>query len=804
MKTIFTKKMMLAAIMMVIGAVNLMADNGDTFTTKTVEGVKMTFTITSESSKECFVGDTGNYNIACIDNSTTGTVTIPETAMGYTVVGIREKAFAECSVSQVVIPQTVRSIGSNAFNKCTNLIKCWLPESITVLSEKAFSECSSLSDVYLPHQLTKIEKSAFWKCKSLESVVIPASVQSIYERAFRECDELSKIVFLGENCPGMGEGAFSSAACSSATVYVPNRRNSDYDTKLPNVFFSTTNLEIKHGLENYSEEILDRSTMGYMVGIAITSYDLEWGYTCRYLGAKENVEDKTLTIPENVLNFRVIRLSSVGIMPNLETAVVPGTCITIGDITSYNSSFMGSGFYGCSKLKDVEIQEGVQKILGGAFAYTALKELRLPKTIKEYTTSAVYSCPSLTDVYLPVPNASINLYNIYTLIWNGSSYYEQFLYYFYSSSQATLHVPFSSAQNYESLIPEFAKIEEMEPQDGDIFAYPFKNGHDMLFQIISVADKTCRVYGQDLLTPSIDKETEGTVNIPAKPLEYTVVEVGDFAFTLCKKLSFVSIPNTVDRIGTWAMAGCDEMVSANIPASVKVIDGYAFQKCAKLVNVFLPEGLEKIMDHGFAFCPALETITLPQSLTHLGNYAFQGSVLTSIEIPAGVNRIDEYTFQDCKKLESVVLNEGLQVIDYRAFEGCESLTSIDLPRTVNKLYMQAFKNCLKLADVKIRNSHIALVDNWGTPVADNEAFDLKTDRYAELTVPKGAFEAYNQDPWFLWFNKISYTLEPTGISLPATPSSLPEVWYTLDGQQLPTAPTRPGLYIQNGKKTIVK
>ena len=54
MKTIFTKKMMLAAIMMVIGAVNLMADNGDTFTTKTVEGVKMTFTITSESSKECF------------------------------------------------------------------------------------------------------------------------------------------------------------------------------------------------------------------------------------------------------------------------------------------------------------------------------------------------------------------------------------------------------------------------------------------------------------------------------------------------------------------------------------------------------------------------------------------------------------------------------------------------------------------------------------------------------------------------------------------------------------------------------
>ncbi len=792
--------MMLAAIMMVIGAVNLMADNGDTFTTKTVEGVRMTFSVTNEDEKTCQVSMNQDGS-PCIDKTVTGTVTIPETVMGYTVTGIESWAFSHCSVSEIEIPQTIVEIGQMAFNECTNLKKCWLPEKLSRVRDALFYGCTNLVDVYIPHQVKTIDDLAFSDCSSLSSVVIPASVSNIYGSAFKGCSLLQNIIFLGSEYPNFGYDVFYDTYYEEyygikycmANVYTVSRNTSEWMNKLSEQFNNNKEYFYPQTLENCNVTIRDRETLGYMANLRVSKYnELNERYECSYLGTEEQVgsDVTTFTLPEQMLGFDITKLSSLvtgsGSMDYVTKAVVPGTCKTISDSNPYGDTH---GFSRLTNLMEVELQEGIEAIEYKAFANTAIKELRLPKSLKTYRFGAVINCNKLTDVYLAGHNVSGSG------VWEGSP----------SHSSATLHVPFANASVYTNFVPdEFAKIEEMEPQDGDIFSYPFKSGHDMTFQIISAADKTCRVYGQHLLMPSIDTETEGTVNIPAKPLGYTVVEVGDFAFTLCKKLSFVSIPNTVDRIGIWAMAGCDEMVSANIPASVKVIDGYAFQKCAKLVNVFLPEGLEKIMDHGFAFCPALETITLPQSLTHLGNYAFQGSVLTSIEIPAGVNRIDEYSFQDCKKLESVVLNEGLQEIRNRAFEGCESLTSIDLPRTVNKLYMQAFKNCLKLADVKIRNSHIALVDNWGTPVADNEAFDLKTDRYAELTVPKGAFEAYNQDPWFLWFSKISYTLEPTGISLPATPSSLPEVWYTLDGQQLPTAPTRPGLYIQNGKKTIVK
>ena len=153
-----------------------------------------------------------------------------------------------------------------------------------------------------------------------------------------------------------------------------------------------------------------------------------------------------------------------------------------------------------------------------------------------------------------------------------------------------------------------------------------------------------------------------------------------------------------------------------------------------------------------------------------------------------------------------MIPNGVKSIGWHGFKDCESLTSIDLPLSLASLDYQAFKNCLKLSDVKIRNVNLQLINTHEPYSETNEAFDLKTDRYAELTVPKDTYDTYNQDPWFLWFNKISYSLEniPTGISLPATGSSLPEVWYTLDGQQLQQAPTKPGLYIKDGKKTVVR
>lgn len=140
---------------------------------------------------------------------------------------------------------------------------------------------------------------------------------------------------------------------------------------------------------------------------------------------------------------------------------------TIGYLSNgYNYNLPGykTGFTGCTNLKEVEIQEGIETIYGG-FRGTALKELHLPKSLKEYMTSSVEGCQNLTDVYLPVTKVKLNISYEEELDWQG---WVENTDYYYSNSQATLHVPFGAAKNYESWIPrEFAKIEEMDPQDGD-------------------------------------------------------------------------------------------------------------------------------------------------------------------------------------------------------------------------------------------------------------------------------------------------------------------------------------------------
>ena len=73
-------------------------------------------------------------------------------------------------------------------------------------------------------------------------------------------------------------------------------------------------------------------------------------------------------------------------------------------------------------------------------------------------------------------------------------------------------------------------------------------------------------------------------------------------------------------------------------------------------------------------------------------------------------------------------------------------------------------------------------------------------------MPENTYETYNKDPWLLWFNKITYSLPniPTGIEAIQNHESESGSWYTIDGYRLNGQPTKSGLYIRNGKKTVVR
>ena len=91
-------------------------------------------------------------------------------------------------IKDLVIPNSVTSIGWSAFQYCSGLTSVTIPNSVTSIGGNAFYGCSGLTSVTIPNSVTSIESGAFYHCSSLTSVTIPNSVTSIGNYAFYGCN----------------------------------------------------------------------------------------------------------------------------------------------------------------------------------------------------------------------------------------------------------------------------------------------------------------------------------------------------------------------------------------------------------------------------------------------------------------------------------------------------------------------------------------------------------------------------------------------------------------------------------------
>ena len=158
----------------------------------------------------------GNYAFSGCSGLTS--VTIPNS-----VTYIGGWAFLYCSgLTSVTIGNSVTSIGSSAFANCSGLTSVTIPNSVTSIGDYAFYECSGLTSVTIPNSVTSIGYYAFYRCSGLTSVTIPNSVTSIVEGAFYQCSGLTSIT-IGSGINFIGKTAFASCPeLTDVTCYAEN------------------------------------------------------------------------------------------------------------------------------------------------------------------------------------------------------------------------------------------------------------------------------------------------------------------------------------------------------------------------------------------------------------------------------------------------------------------------------------------------------------------------------------------------------------------------------------------------------
>ena len=254
-----------------------------------------------------------------------------------------------------------------------------------------------------------------------------------------------------------------------------------------------------------------------------------------------------------------------------------------------------------------------------------------------------------------------------------------------------------------------------------------------------------------------ESKYSSSINIPSKiiyeGIKCSVTSIGDYAFSGCRNLTDIIIPEGVTSIGTGAFYGCSSLAAINIPSSVtsiennnshefgyfdgtKYVDGVitgigflAFEGCSSLSAITVAEG-NTVYDSRGGCNAIIETSSntlivgcaatiIPKGVTSIAEGAFYGcNSPSNIILPESVTSIEGYAFNACSSLSTIIVAEGNTMYDSRG--GCNAIIETSsntlivgcaatiIPKNVASIEDYAFSGCSNLTDITIPEGVISI------------------------------------------------------------------------------------------------
>lgn len=428
-------------------------------------------------------------------------------------------------------------------------------------------------------------------------------------------------------------------------------------------------------------------------------------------------EITSIILPETITS---IGYQSFYNVLELQSITIPDSVISIGN----------SAFAMCVDMKNVTFGTGLKTIDTRAFENcSSLTSVTIPQNVEKINSSAFSGCEGLTYLNLNakyVANYAFDVCTSLTSVYIGENV----------ETPLNGRIVFNSCHKLLFTVSNENPIYSAE--DGVLFRYHSDWGGRYLEAYCKDEIQPVYVMPDDCLGIDLNAFINCTF-LTSITISQQAKEFGSNAFRACEKLENVIINNNnvLTAIHAACFQECKKLTSITIPESVTSIGQGAFQKCYLLKAITFPPGITTISPYTFYQCMSLTSFTIPDSVTSIGNYAFEGcSSLTSINIPESVTFIDAAAFNQCSSLTSVhisdiaawcniefknvyssplyftkrlylnneeltelVIPNGVTTLKQFAFYMCESLNSITIPESVTNIYDYGFAGCVNVSKV---------------------------------------------------------------------------------------------------------